>query len=369
MAYYLVMYRYLHYWNKLKVWETPKDFVPTSTITVVIPVRNESQNIEACVHSILSQDFPKNLLELIVVDDYSTDNTVELLQAVNDDRLKVLRLADASAVEIQVAYKKKALEYGIQEANGGLILTTDGDCIVPDRWLQRMAHIFEVKEAKFIAAPVNFHEEKTLLEYFQSLDFTGMMGITGAGIEGRFMNMCNGANLGFTKEVFNQVGGYQGIDHLASGDDMLLMQKIAQKYPEDIHYLKNAAATVITPAQPTLQSFFHQRIRWASKSSDYKEWQVTAMLGVVWLYCWSIFFALGFFFILGSVALGLALILLTAKSAIDYLLLRNTTSFFNRQDLMRYFIPAQLMHILYIVVVGTSALFVKEYKWKGRVVR
>lgn len=369
MAYYFVMYRYLYYWNKLSIWETPQSYVPSSSVSVIIPVRNEALNIEACVRSILSQNFPSNLLELIVVDDYSRDNTLGILQSIDDDRLKVLCLADASEGEIQVAYKKKALEYGIQEARGELILTTDGDCIVPDRWLQRMVHLYEAKDAKFIAAPVNFHEERNLLEYFQSLDFTGMMGITGAGISGRFMNMCNGANLGFNKAIFYKVGGYEGIDHLASGDDMLLMQKIARKYPEDIHYLKNAAATVLTPAQPTLRSFFHQRIRWASKSSDYKEWQVTAMLGVVWLYCWSIFFALGSFFILGSVALGLTLILLAAKSVIDYMLLRNTTKFFKRQELMQYFIPAQVMHILYIVIVGTLALFIKEYSWKGRVVR
>ncbi len=369
LAYVWIMWRYISNWEKLAVWETPKGYIPSTKISVVVPVRNESDNIQPCLNSILFQNYPENLFEVIIVDDHSTDDTLSILKSVKDQRLKVLSLADFIDDTKESAFKKKAIEIAVDHAQGELIVTTDGDCIAPKRWLQRMAHLYESKAPKFIAAPVNFYQEESLLEYFQSIDFTGMMGITGAGIQGRFMNMCNGANLAYSKKAFYEVGGFSGINHLASGDDMLLMQKIAKKYPGEIAYLKNEKATIQTKAQETWKDFFNQRIRWASKSSDYKEWQVTAMLGVVWLFCISIFMTLISIVFLGIHGLWMLLIQLAIKTIIDYALLSRTTRFFKREDLMKHFLLSQFLHIFYIVWVGTLSIFVKKYVWKGRKVR
>ncbi len=144
-----------------------------------------------------------------------------------------------------------------------------------------------------------YGEEKSLFEKFQSLDFIGMMGVTGAGIHGRFMNMCNGANLAYEKKAFYEVDGFNGIDKIASGDDMLLLQKMANRFPNQICFLKNKNATVLTHAKSDLKSFFQQRIRWASKSSSYQEFQITFILALVFFFCVSTvfnFFLLPFFF-------------------------------------------------------------------------
>ena len=113
--------------------------------------------------------------------------------------------------------------------------------------------------------------ERNLLERFQSLDFCGMMGITGAGIHKKYLLMGNGANLAYEKAVFEEVGGFEGIDHLASGDDILLMQKIAKVYPEQLVFVKNLEAVINTTAQPTWRAFIQQRVRWASKSAQYPQ--------------------------------------------------------------------------------------------------
>lgn len=361
-----IMWLYISNWEALEVWETPKDYLPKTKISVIIPVRNESENIQNCIQSILSQKYPAHLFEVIVIDDHSVDDTYSILKSNDDPRLKVLRLADFIDDKNEKSFKKKAIQIAIDQADGNLIATTDGDCIAPGRWLQRMAHLFESKNVKFIAAPVNFYKENSLLEYFQSIDFTGMMGITGAGIQGGFMNMCNGANLAYSKKAFYEVDGFTGINHLASGDDMLLMQKIAKKFPGEIAYLKNKEATIQTKAQETWEGFFNQRIRWASKSSDYKEWKVTAMLGAVWLFCIALFMTFISIAFFGLAGLLMLLYPLLVKVLMDYFLLSKTTRFFDRQDLMKYFLPAQFMHIFYIVSVGTLSIFIKKYKWKGR---
>ncbi len=357
----------LWHWRALPVWELPKDFQPHTTISVLVPARNEAANIAACVETVLQQNYPPELFELIVIDDHSTDATAAIVQGLQHTypQLRLLHLSDFINNEPLRAYKKKALEVGIAQARGELIVTTDADCMAQPDWLRLLASMYEIQQARCIAAPVNFHQETKLLERFQSLDFAGTMLLTGAGIRARFMRLANGANLAYPKAVFEEVNGFAGIDHLASGDDMLLVQKIAARYPADVHFLKNAAATVFTYARPDWRSFLQQRIRWATKSSAYREWQITLMLAGVFFFCCNIVLCavLSPFWRAAAVALGLQL---AVKIFFDYQLLGSACRFFHRKDLMRHFLPAQVLHILYIVVLGFAANLIKQYEWKGR---
>jgi cellulose synthase/poly-beta-1,6-N-acetylglucosamine synthase-like glycosyltransferase len=195
------------------------------------------------------------------------------------------------------------------------------------------------------------------------------MCVTGAGIHRRFMNMCNGANLAYPKHIFYEVNGFEGIDHLASGDDMLLMQKIAQRYPDRIAYIKNPAATIFTKAKPTLKSFLQQRIRWTTKSTSYQEWRVTFILAMVFFFCCSIVFSLLLIPFIGKTAVWLFAISFFIKMTMDYFFLKNMARFFGRLDLMKTFFSSSVLHLLYIVVVGILGNFIKKYEWKGRRVK
>ncbi|NJL75821.1 MAG: hypothetical protein HC892_13175 [Saprospiraceae bacterium] len=228
---------------------------------------------------------------------------------------------------------------------------------------------YECQQMKFIAAPVNFYQEQNALERFQSLDFMGMMGIAGGGIQRRFMRMCNGANLAYTKSVFEEVHGFQGINHIASGDDMLLMHKVAARYPKQVGYLKNSSATVFTHAKPTLRDFLQQRIRWATKSSGYQEQIVIVILALVLFFCLNIILTILLIPFLGWKIVFILVGLLLAKAIMDYLFLNLMSHFFERKQLMKSFVPSFFMHIAYIVFVGTAANFVKNYEWKGRKVK
>jgi len=181
--------------------------------------------------------------------------------------------------------------------------------------------------------------------------------------------MCNGANLAYAKAAFAEVNGFEGIDYLATGDDILLMQKIAARHPDKIGFLKNKNATVYTAAKPTIASFVSQRVRWASKSTDYKEWAVTFILGMVFFYCWSIVISLATVPWWGRKALFLFIGLLAVKALADYFFLSMMARFFEKGELMKSYVPSQFLHIIYIVVVGVLGNVVKRYEWKGRRVR
>jgi len=369
IAYVMVMSIYTLTWRKLPVWEIPADFQPSTTVTILIPARDEAENILPCLHSILAQSYPKALWEAIILDDHSTDATPALVKNLQEPNIRLLHLADFVQNGETQSFKKKAIEIGIAHAQGDLIVTTDADCLTQANWLALLVSYYEKTGSKFIAAPVNFHRERNALERFQSLDFLGMMGITGAGIHGQFMRMCNGANLAYAKSVFYEVDGFAGIDHLASGDDMLLMQKVAERYPQGIGYVKNRAATTFTTAKPTLQSFINQRLRWATKSASYREWLVTFILAVVFLFCAMIVGSVVLIPVFKLSAIKLLLGLLGVKVVMDYIFLRQMAAFFHRADLLRTFWPSFFMHIAYIVGIGLLANLVKEYDWKGRRVR
>jgi cellulose synthase/poly-beta-1,6-N-acetylglucosamine synthase-like glycosyltransferase len=366
-AYFFVLY--IKHWKSLAYFKNTEGYQPRVFISVLIPARNEAEHILPCIASILKNNYPKELFEIIVIDDHSDDETPDSVRDLGHPNVRLIELKNYVKLGENQPFKKRAIEAAIGESKGDLIVTTDGDCLVPDKWLWLFAEFYETKGKRFIAGPVNFYDEKSFFERFQSLDYVGMMGITGAGVQGKFMNMCNGANLAYEKKIFYDVKGFQGIDHVSSGDDMLLMQKVARMYPDSLGFLKNEHATVVTKAKPNVQEFFGQRLRWASKSSSYTEGFTVFQLIAVFLFCASIpfNFLLGVFFDISF--LILSLISFSTKTIFDFIFLKMTTRFFNRQDLLKIFLPAQFLHVIYIITVGLWSNVKKKYVWKGRVVK
>ena len=362
------IFLYEKWWKKLLPFAHTEGYLPKTFISVLIPARDEQDNIGHCLHAILSGNYPKHLFEIIVIDDHSDDETPQYVLdfAAKNANICLIELKNYVKLAENQPFKKRAIEAAIGEAKGELIVTTDADCFAQPNWLNMIVEFYEKTGKRFIAAPVNFHEEKSFFERFQSLDYIGMMGITGAGVAGKFTNMCNGANLAYEKKLFYEVGGFKGIDHVASGDDMLLMQKIARFHPDALGFLKNPEATVFTKAKATIADFMSQRLRWASKSSSYTEFFTVFQLASVFVFCCSIVLSLCLSIFYDKIFFILFFIQLSAKTIADYIFLKMMTRFFNRPDLMRPFLTPQYLHILYIIVVGSLANFKKTYTWKGR---
>lgn len=359
MGYAIIIFQCMKAWNALPYWEIPTDWSPQTFASILVPARNEEENLSTCLQTLLDQKYPSNLFEIIVIDDHSDDDTVAVAKRLNAENLTVLSLKGKT-------HKKAAIELGIEKAKGDLIITTDADCLANENWLALITSFYESKKAKFIAAPVNFHEEQNTFERFQSLDFIGMMGVTGAGIQTQKLSLCNGANLAYEKQAFYEVDGFKNIDGIASGDDILLLEKFQKAFPERVFFLKNKAATILTKAKPTLKEFINQRLRWAAKTGFYKN--RTTVFIQNWVGAFSLFIVAMFFLIpfRGMLPLRLFVYSLVFKSIIDFFYLRKMTIFFERKDLMREFISAQVWHLFYIVLVGGGSFFYKETEWKGR---
>lgn len=369
LTYVGLIFRLVAVWRQIRETSWPGSAGIDTFVSIIVPARNEAMRIGDCLQALARQDYPRHLYEILVVDDHSTDATDEVVQLAALPNVRLLYLADFPNLDPASGYKKQAITWAMEHARGELIATTDADCVQPPGWLTILSNVYREKKAKFIAAPVEFAPTATLLEDFQALDFLGMMLLTGAGIQTGWFHMCNGANLAYPRETFHDVGGFGGIDRIASGDDMLLMHKIVGKYPGRICFVKSTEAVVRTPAQPTWRAFIRQRLRWATKSGGYSDWRVTAFLGLVFFLCWSILLTLPAWLFWGWPALAGGVLLLILKATADYRLLSEAASFFERRELMRRFWPAQGLHILYIAGIGLLANVKRTYEWKGRTVK
>lgn len=364
---YAVLIGYYHNaWNKLAIFTAPAE-APAVTISVIIPARNEEANLPALLQSLQQQQYPAGQFEVIIIDDFSTDDTFRILQEASAawPALSVIRMADQPADEnASSAYKKKAIQTGIGLAKHTLIVTTDADCTFDPQWLHTIGAFHQQTGAKFIAAPVSIEGKDNFLNIFQALDFLTLQGITGAAVSKRAHSMCNGANLAYEKTAFEEVRGFEKIDHLPSGDDMFLMHKISTRYPDKVFYCKSPAAIVRTAPVTSWKAFFHQRIRWASKADSYDDKSIFWALLLVYLsnLGFLVLFIMGFW---QPLAFFFCVILLLAKMLIEFPFVNAVSIFFGQQRRMKYFLLLQPVHILYTIIAGWLGKF-GHYEWKGR---
>ncbi len=365
-----------------KSWKQITDFVPARKmkleempfVSIIIAARNEEKNIGKCIHSLIRQTYPAAKFEVIITNDHSTDNTVKVIESMKMENIRVFNLQDFTENRELNSYKKKSIETGLKFSKGELILTTDADCIVPEKWIETMVSFYKEKNPVFIAAPVSLNSitsgkkiGENLLGIFQSLDFMTLQGITGASVSKKFHSMCNGANLAYRKDVFYEVNGFKGIDEIASGDDMLLMHKIQEVYPEGIGFIKSPDVIVETSPEKTLSGFLNQRIRWASKADKYTDKKITLVLILVYfLNAWIFILGISSFFFQNVFYLFAVSIIL--KTIAELYFLFPVADFFKRRKLLWWFIPAQPFHILYTLIAGWLGKF-GNYKWKGRKVK
>lgn len=351
-------------WKKEPAKAAPPGFTPVTRISVIIPARNEENSIGACLQSIIAQNYPASLLEIVVVDDHSSDRTADIVRQTGLANVQLLQMQALFGDGIHTAPKKRAIEAGVEKAGGTLIVTTDADCTAGKNWLRQLAWMHEDTGAQMVAGPVIMAPGKGWLTTFETLDFISLQGITAAAAAHNSHSMCNGANLAYTKTAFKQVGGFEGIDHIASGDDMLLMQKIVRAFPGQLRYAKSKEAIVETRPTTGIRAFLQQRIRWASKTRFYREPALKAILLLVYLCNFFLLLAIAAAFFSVN-AIFPALLLLLLKTAVEWVFMWKVAAFFNRTALMPYFPLFQPLHILYIVAAGTFSQF-GRYEWKGR---
>lgn len=365
LIYIVLILFYWYQWNKSEV-GYHKQIVQKQMISVIIVGRNESTNLVTCINSIASNNYPKELYEIIYIDDFSSDNSTQLLSDIKIDNFKFYNLREYIGNNKINNYKKKAIEFAVSKSKGDIILQTDADVFVGSDWIISHASKYNNYDINFIAAPVLFKANKTRLEQFQKYDFITTMGITCAGINSKLHYMANGANMSFRKKVYREIDNNS---NFASGDDMFLIQSIANKHPDSIGFLKDNNAIVYTFPEKEIVGFFKQRLRWATKTNGYENTKLKLVVYLVFLTSLIIVSNTIAIFFLNQNHLYFILGLIIIKLLVDSLFIRSISSFFKQEISFFDLIPSLLRYPFYILTIGVLSIFKNKYEWKKRIVK
>ncbi|MBC3845395.1 glycosyltransferase [Winogradskyella echinorum] len=347
-----------------------QDLPSKTKFSIVIPFRNEAENLPRLLTSISKLNYSKSMFEIILVDDDSEDDSIAIIEKVLDtkslkkdftrtDNIRIIKNKRTSN-----SPKKDAITTAIKASKFNWIITTDADCILPKYWLDAFDEYIQTTTTNCIVAPVTYYGRNSFLNRFQTLDFLSLQGATigGFGIKKPFLS--NGANFCYRKSLFLQINGFDGNDNISSGDDIFLLEKIIEHDSKKIHYLKSQKAVVKTNPASSVSNLIQQRLRWASKTSNLKNW-FAKLVGLIVFLGNLVCIAFIPLVLFNAMLVKFAAALFIIKFSIDFLLLFKTSRFFKQETLLLSFLLSSFVYPFFNVGIAFLSFF-KSYRWKGR---
>ena len=337
-----------------------QDCVPVF-VSVIVAARNEEEHLSDCLESLLNQTYPKELYEIILVDDRSTDSTPDIARsfAERDKRIELMK----TTTHRSLIGKQHALDTGIRASRGEIILVTDADCEIPSEWIRNTIQEYE-DDVGLVAGFALFKEkgldkgiwQKAALE-LQSLELLSLYAVSIGSMALGDAWTCTGNNLTFRREVYDDLGGFEALDSIH--EDSMMVQWVDRHSKWRVKPMLNL---VYTRPNKTLSQFCSQRVRWVSRSSQFRPSAVffsVVTYGVNLLL--PILIGLCVFEVISYEGL---ILFLGLKIVSEFLIIRKVLTLFHRTKLMKYFLPAQFFHVIYVLVFGVYGLSGK-CTWKG----
>ena len=333
--------------------------IPQTHFSVIIPFRNEANNIPHLLYSIAGLAYQKNFFEIILVDDDSSDDSVKLINefAAKNSDLDIQLLKN---IRSSNSPKKDAISIAIPKAKYDWIISTDADCILPPLWLASFNTSIIVNKPNMVVAPVSFKSNSPFLSQFQLIDFLSMQGSTigGFGIQQPFM--ANGANLAYRKDLFLKLNGFEDNNFIASGDDVFLLENFVAHDKSKVLFLKNIEALVKTFPTKTWAELIQQRKRWAAKATHFKNPFAKGIGIVVFLANCTVIFS----FVLSCFDLKF-LWLLFPKVLIDTILIYKTAYLYQEQLKPISYLKTVVFYSFFTGFIAVTSMF-GSFNWKGR---
>ncbi|PIB36151.1 hypothetical protein BFP72_12475 [Reichenbachiella sp. 5M10] len=339
------------YWGLLCVKE-PGEVNHTVKVSVLVPVRNEAQVVVQTVEAILSNDYSD--FEVLLIDDHSTDDTLDRVASIADDRLRILQLQGGHEG------KKAAITEGVARARGEWIVCTDGDTQVSKGWIS--AHLIaKGTRAALVFGPVRYFEENKFSSWL-NLELSALVGVGAATSALGKPSMINGCNYSFAKEIFEQVEGFAGNMEVASGDDEFLLRKVSTRYPGQVVFVTDEKAIVVTEAPQSWEAFYHQRKRWASKWKHHRD-PISLVLPIV-VFVLYIGWVVGSIFLIPD-HLYWVIGVWGVKCLADALFLFRCVALTRSGFSVIPFFLLQIIYPFYVVFFGIASNF-GQFRWRNR---
>jgi 1,2-diacylglycerol 3-beta-glucosyltransferase len=235
-------------------------------VSVVLCARNEESNVPRCLKSLIATEYPHEKMEIIVVDDESSDRTHELFMqyAKMDSRIRVLSTEGEPRTFIG---KQRPLNMGIRESSGEIVLGVDADMKVRPGWVK--AHVAAYRGNVGVAGGTSRIDpaSKGLFARLQAADLIHKisiaMGCAGLGYPVTIM----GNNISFRRDAFDAVGGFQKMKPRIV-EDMALMNEITRKGGRRLGWTAGPDGVADSVPERDFRTFVEQRRRWFDEAGD-----------------------------------------------------------------------------------------------------
>lgn len=325
------------------------------SVSVVVAARNEAKNILSCLESLNKLIYPENKIEIIIVDDASTDGTGSIIKDFVKDKpvFKTLRLDENQSGKLRG--KVRAMAEGIKISSGEIILTTDADCVVNPLWAKTITSYYVGNVG--VVNGFTSQTVKGLFSGMQAIDFIYLLFITAGTINLGKPVSCIGNNMSFRKKAYEETGGFENLPFSVT-EDFLLLNSIHKLKKYEVIYPLNQNSVVISKPASSPGELFNQKKRWAVGGIDTPPIGIGLML---WSFLTNLFLLITPFFFS-----EVWLYLVFFKVIIDFFVLMPVHQKLGLQKNLKYFPVFQIYYILYVVFLPLTLIFSRKVFWKGR---
>ncbi len=328
-------------------------------ISIIIAARNEAENLPNLLNSLKNQNYDPDWYEIIVVDDRSTDKTLEILRSF-EKSIANFKIVSISKENSDLLGKKGALNAGIDTASHEILAFTDADCLPEPNWLDQINRHFD-KNVDFVAGYSPLLLKNRFWNLLKNLERISIFAITAGSFGWKWAITCTARNMAYRKSLFRKINGFGGIGHIRSGDDDLLLQKMGSQIRK-YNFMFDKGSIVSSVDDPNLKAQMNLESRRGSKWKYYP-----LPIKILTLFCFLYFIILipAFIFTMtGAIALKIFITSIILKMLMEFTLLSVFSLKVSNIKPLLLFPIAELLYIPYFVYFGLKGTFSK-YRWKN----
>ncbi|MCF8237547.1 MAG: glycosyltransferase [Saprospiraceae bacterium] len=346
-----------HAWLRTLPLPITKQAPPSASI--LIAARNEAHRIRPTLNALHQLEYPGEW-EIIVVDDHSEDDTLEVVRNSGHSRIHLVTNKGEG--------KRAALRTGAEMAHGDILLFTDADCIPDPDWVLAMSSPFQDLAIHWISGSVISISGSTLVSRYDTLESQGMMAWTGAGFTRGHPTLAQGANMAIRKTTLHQITSAD-LPPRASGDDLFFLAQCHALYPDGCRFQSDKKAIIQTAAPDSWHELFAQRARWASKTGrlHFRQAQIPMMVA----FLMSLIFLVSIVILIAFMPEQWPVLMapLFIKILADHRLLSSGWRKAGSPPSWSTYLAAVFIHPFLVVWAGIAGPLRQTYLWKGRMVR
>lgn len=326
-------------------------------VSVIVAARNEKENIAVCIRSLSELNYPKSLLEIILVNDNSTDNTYDIMveETRGKDFFKVIN--SRKKPEGNLKGKANAIDTAIEMCSGNIIVTTDADCTVNPEWLKAIVEYYDEKTG-MVCGFTSIKTNGSIFAALQNMDWMYLLALASSSSGLKLILSCLGNNLSFTKKAYYSTGGYKSIGFSVT-EDLALMRKIDSSGKFSIRFPVDEKCRVETFPCNDLEELFSQKRRWFRGGTGIN---YLGYIAGFELYTMNLLFVSGLLFM----NFKIYLLLITVKSVSELILLFFVLKRFNNLKTLLIYPLFVFYFAFYGLLLPLSFLFGRSINWKGR---